>query len=216
MSFTARSVIEQARLRHEAFDERTLPESILLPLLDSYVRRIRSKVIEVMPSKLLQQHSASVPAAEDFESGITLPPLIVVTDVTAFSGSGSTEYGEGCRIIPYEQRWESGYFPAVFVVRETLYLKGDPSAWASYSSLLVSYVPQAPALTNLDSNILLPDSCEMACVENLAAVCGVRLSRIVTPDVVMLLREIAEEAQTLALNDLTQQRSQETWVMKES
>jgi hypothetical protein len=214
MGFSARTVIGDARLRHALFDDKVLPTPVAVGLLDGVVRRLRAQVVERMPHILASQQQLPLPF-DNFETGAVMPPYLMVLDVMAFVTSAGVERGEPVAIIPFQQRFESGPWPACFLVRDGLYLKGDGSEWSGYRQLLVTYVPSDTRLESLDTEIDLPDVCLPACVEGLAALFATRLSDRLAPTVVATMVEMAALSQDSALNNITTQRRTERWVTSE-
>lgn len=214
MPFTAQQVIDDARLRSAAFDEVTIPPPVALALLDGYVRRLRAEVFQRFPHALASQTTISLPLS-DFELGAVMPPYLAVLDITAFLNVMGVERGEQVTLVPFEQRFDSGVWPAAYLVRDGLYLKGDPSEWIGYTALLVTFVPSDSRIPNLGVQIDLPDACEMACVENLAALMAVRQPALVGPDAMGALLATAQTSQELALRNLTAQRRTERWNTRE-
>lgn len=214
MSYTATEIITDARLRHALFDDKVLPTPVALGLLDGYVRRLRAEVMARFPEALATQTTFSLPLP-DFELGAVMPPYYTILDITAFLSVMGVERGENVALIPVQQRFDSGIWPAAYVVRDGLYLKGEPSEWQGYSALLVTYVPSDSRLTAPGALVDLPDACYAACVENLAALFGSRLSDRIVPPVLQSMMDSAMTAQENALRNLTAIRRQEQWSVRE-
>jgi hypothetical protein len=214
MSFTAAEVIADARLRHALFDDKVLPTPVALGLLDGYQRRLRADVMARYPEALATQVTFQLPMP-DFELGFVMPPYFTILDITAFLSVMGVERGENVALIPMPQRFDSGLWPAAYVVRDGLYLKGEPSEWQGYSAVLVTYVPSDSRLTAPSALVDLPDACYAACVENLAALFGARLSDRIVPPVLQSLMDSAAASQELSLRNLTAIRRQERWAVRE-
>ena len=214
MAYTASEVIADARLRHALFDDKVLPTPVALGLLDGYVRRLRSDVMNRMPEVLATQTQVSLPLS-DFELGAVMPPYYTVLDVTAFLSVMGIERGEQVAIIPMQQRFDSGLWPACYFVRDGMYLKGEPSEWQGYTTLLVTYVPSDSRLASPGALVDLPDACYAACVENLAFLFGSRLSDRIVPPVLQSMADSAVTSQENAIRNLTAMRKQEKWSVRE-
>ena len=214
MAYTASEVIADARLRHALFDDKVLPTPVALGLLDGYVRRLRSDVMNRMPEVLATQTQVSLPLS-DFELGAVMPPYYTVLDVTAFLSVMGIERGEQVAIIPMQQRFDSGLWPACYFVRDGMYLKGEPSEWQGYTALLVTYVPSDSRLASPGALVDLPDACYAACVENLAFLFGSRLSDRIVPPVLQSMADSAVTSQENAIRNLTAMRKQEKWSVRE-
>lgn len=214
MAFAAAEVIADARLRHALFDDKVLPTPVAVGLLDGYTRRLRAEVMNRIPEALASQVTFSLPLP-DFEMGAVMPPYYTILDITAFLNVNGVERGEQVTLVPMQQRFDSGLWPAAYVVRDGLYLKGEPSEWQGYASLLVTYVPSDSRVAAPGSLIDLPDACYAACVENLAALFGSRLSDRIVPPVLSSLMDSAATAQDNAIRNLTAIRKQERWSVRE-
>jgi len=214
VAYTASEVIADARLRHALFDDKVLPTPVALGLLDGYVRRLRSDVMNRMPEVLATQTQVSLPLS-DFELGAVMPPYYTVLDVTAFLSVMGIERGEQVAIIPMQQRFDSGLWPACYFVRDGMYLKGEPSEWQGYTTLLVTYVPSDSRLASPGALVDLPDACYAACVENLAFLFGSRLSDRIVPPVLQSMADSAVTSQENAIRNLTAMRKQEKWSVRE-
>jgi len=214
VAYTASEVIADARLRHALFDDKVLPTPVALGLLDGYVRRLRSDVMNRMPEVLATQTQVSLPLS-DFELGAVMPPYYTVLDVTAFLSVMGIERGEQVAIIPMQQRFDSGLWPACYFVRDGMYLKGEPSEWQGYTALLVTYVPSDSRLASPGALVDLPDACYAACVENLAFLFGSRLSDRIVPPVLQSMADSAVTSQENAIRNLTAMRKQEKWSVRE-
>lgn len=214
MSFAASEVIADARLRHALFDDKVVPTPVAVGLLDGFVRRLRSDVMNRYPEALATQQQFTLPLS-DFELGLVMPPHYTVLDVTAFLNVNGMERGEQVAIIPMQQRFDSGVWPACYFVRDGLYLKGEPSEWQGYASLLVTFVPSDSRVAFPGALIDLPDACYAACVENLAFLFGSRLSDRIVPPVLQSLADSAATSQDNAIRNLTAIRKQEKWSVRE-
>lgn len=215
MPFTAQQVIDDARLRSPTFDDVSIPKPVALSLLDGYVRRLRSQLYQRYPHVLAAQTTIDLPLT-DFELGAVMPSYLAVLDITAFLSVMGVERGEQVTLVPFEQRFDSGVWPAAYLVRDGLYLKGDPSEWTGFTTLLVTYVPSDARLTSLSMQVDLPDTFEVACVENLAALMAIRQAAVVGPDVLSALLAIGQSSQDLALQNITAQRRNERWITREN
>lgn len=214
MSFPASDIIADARLRHPLFDDKVLPTPVALGLLDGYVRRLRADVMNRFPEVLASQVTFSMPLP-DFELGAVMPPYYTILDITAFLNVNGLERGEQVALIPMQQRFDSGLWPAAYVVRDGLYLKGEPGEWQGYAALLVTFVPSDSKLTAPSALVDLPDACYAACVENLAALFGARLSDRIVPPVLQSIMDSAMTSQENAVRNLTAIRKQERWSVRE-
>lgn len=170
MTLAVATVVENARSRHPGFDPITHPSGPVVRFLSSYQKELLSKIIGIDPSLVASEQTTALPLAS-FEDGIALP-----TDMLYFHGVVAVDKTHTAAnpnlwpitLIPWSQR-DAHNRPARAAWQHggRLYLSGTASSWTQAGSIVISYVPQAAALT-LAGNFAVPDLAEMV-LESAAA-----------------------------------------------
>lgn len=216
MAFTAQQVIDDARLRHAAFDPVAIPLPVALSLCNGVVSRLRGNLIAIDPSLLLEQNAAPLPLA-DFDEGVLLPPFVSVVEAFAVSTPdySADQRGEPVAIINYQQRFDTTAWPAIFVVRDRVFLKGTPQEWTVYSSLVTAYIPAFTPMTLPSDQVPLPEQALLACTELVAAAFAIRRSTEIDPVAGGAIASVAAEQRQLFLDEMASQRRYERWSPRE-
>ena len=216
MPFAGEAVIAEARLRHPTFDPVSIPQHVALSLLNGIAGRLHGELLEVDPSLLVAQTTTMLPLAT-FEQGIALPPMALLLEAFAITTDvgGVIGRSDPVTIINYQQRYESGVWPALYCVSDTVFLKGIAAEWAGYDRVSVVYVPVYAPVNTVREFFPLPDRCLLSCIEGLAALLGMRVSDRLSPTVLGMLRETAATQQSLLMANVGSQRRTEIWSPKE-
>jgi hypothetical protein len=214
VSLTVGAIIADARLRHPLFDPARIPLPVALALLDGYVRRLRAELLSRAPDRLAVQQDVPLPLT-DFEQGYPMPPYVTVLDVTAWVTVNGQSRGELVAVIPYQQRYDAGVWPAAYLVRDGLYLKGSADEWSAFGKLVVTYTPDDEDLTALTQVISLAPMFKSALVENLASLMAIRVSDQMGAAAYQAIAGIASQAEQQAFQKVVLQRRQERWITKE-
>lgn len=167
----ARSVIDQARERHSAFDRKRHPDKGALRFLSLFVTTVVGKVMAIDPSALRLDYEVSLPLP-DFDAGIALPTNTRLVDAVVgnYPQTGGFHRPIDIDVIDVDQRFAGNHRRAVcWQVKDTLFLRPPAEVWTALASLTLGLVLHPSPLAELDDALALPDPAEPACVEAVAA-----------------------------------------------
>jgi hypothetical protein len=165
-SFTALSVIEAARDRHQSFDKVRHPDPILLRFIDRHQRVLLGQAVQRNVSFFAAKHEIPFPLTS-FADGYAIPfafHSILGGDVELIDGALLS-----WSLVPYGQREQPSPFYAAWAYGGRLYFRGSRGDWGGVVAVHVDYVPDTARITTLRAVIQLPRAAEPALVEATAA-----------------------------------------------
>lgn len=168
MTLLAGEVIDAVRDRHAAFHRERAPQGVCLRFLSQYARQLHGKIAEIDEDVLRVETNTVLPLA-DFAAGIALPANRTVVAVTAQDTAAVNPRSFDLDLVPAAMRNDRNTpASAVWQIGNALYLRGAASDWTPYGSIAVSTIPIPVAIEKSSDAIPLPDTSEVALIENLA------------------------------------------------
>lgn len=172
MATLAGTVIDKARDRHAAFDRKRVPDRMARRFLSDYVRQLHGKIAAIDPEALRVDLEQALPLV-DHDAGIALPANRYVASVVAWDPATANPRQSYPVVLINAEQADARNSPwrAAWTVGSTLFLRGPASAWTNLDSVAIAYIPIPVELTTLDGatgTLPLPDTAELACVEQLA------------------------------------------------
>lgn len=165
MAISLANVIRDARDKHPAFTPKAHPDSLCVRALSLYQDELMGEAQRVRRSLLSSSYTVAMPLA-DHEAGITTVPAHDYIQGITGHMEGNVTFPVA--LVPWENRYQPGVFPAATYQGGVLRLLGKAEDWTGCTQVVVSYWPATAALVTLASVPALPDSAHGVLVEALA------------------------------------------------
>lgn len=168
------SIINAARDRHVAFDDRRNPSGPLFRFLAQYTAKLSGKVALIDPDAAGLTTETNVALnVFDFNAGMVLGAGRFVTEVLLIDKvTAVPQQTYPIDLIDPALRFApNGPARAAWQMGNVLYLRGRAVDWQDYGSIAVRVVGGLPAEGANEARLAamaLPDESELACIENVA------------------------------------------------
>lgn len=173
MPLTAGAVIDAARNKHSAFNERDHPGKALRVELGRLERTLLQRAIERNQDYVAAVQSTPLPLSV-FANGITLPAHLAVHDAELKGVNNATREVE---LAPWHARNDPRQLYTASQRGQVLYLLGTADQWNGWVSIDVTYTPRPTAPASAAAVLTVDELAEDALVTGLAAFMAGRGSR---------------------------------------
>ena len=168
MPLLAGDIVDEARDRHAAFDNRRNPQKVVRRFLASYAVKLAGKINRIDESALLTEYVQAMPLA-NFDQGIILPVgNRGIAGIVAQDGSTPAR-STPIDLVPWATRNDVNVpLEAAWLWGGKLYLNGNASNWVNIAQIAIAYYPNFALITQDTDVIPLRDDARLTCVENTA------------------------------------------------
>jgi hypothetical protein len=161
----AGDIIDEARDRHAAFDNRRNPQKVVRRFLAGYVVELAGKIMRLDEQALLTEFVAAMPLA-DFSAGIVLPANRGIAGITA-NDNHTPSQPTPVDLIPWATRNDSNVpLASAWLYGGKLYLQGSARNWNNMVSIAVAYYPDFALITADTDVIPLRQDARSTLIEN--------------------------------------------------
>jgi len=173
MPLLAGEIIDEARDRHAAFDNRRNPQKVVRRFLASYAVKLAGKIMRIDEQALLTEFVQAMPLV-DFNAGIVLPANRGIAGIVANDNKVPSQKFP-VDLIPWATRGDSNVpLASAWLYGGKLYLQAAATNWRNIVSIAVAYYPDF-ALVTLDTDVIpLRQDARLALIENTALFMGLR------------------------------------------
>lgn len=167
MPLLAGDIIDEARDRHAAFDNRRNPQKVVRRFLASYCVDLAGRINRIDEQALLAESVVAMPLA-DFNAGIVLPANRGIAGIVAVDNH-VPGLKSPVELVPWATRGDANVpLASAWLYGGKLYLQGVASSWRNIVSLAIAYVPDFALLTADADVIPLRQDARLTLVENAA------------------------------------------------
>jgi hypothetical protein len=201
-------IIDEARDRHAAFDNRRNPQKVVRRFLASYAVKLAGKINRIDEQALLTEIVQAMPLA-NFDAGIALPANRAVAAVVAWDNRNPSR-STPIDLIPWAQRNDVNVpLESAWLWGGKLFLNGEARNWVNIANLAIAYYPDF-ALVTADTDVIpLRQDARLTLVENAALFMAGRghTDKDLPPIDMKKFAAAAEDAETEFLKDVSNQLS---------
>lgn len=167
MPLLAGEIIDEARDRHAAFDNRRNPQKVVRRFLATYAVELAGRIMRIDETALLTEFVQAMPLV-DFNAGIVLPANRGIAGIVAVDNRTPAQRFP-VDLIPWATRGDANVpLASAWLYGGKLYLQALAQNWSNITQIAVAYYPDFALITADTDAIPLRQDARLSLVENAA------------------------------------------------